>query len=130
MSRIRDLCKLEGIAQATEMSESRGPRHFPPMAGQTYELGPMTLAFKPSEAEVDGVYSMIESMEPPGASVDLHRHPSWQETFVVLEGRFDFEVAGARHALGPRHLGHRHPHDVNDRSLGTGSVPVPMLRSR
>jgi quercetin dioxygenase-like cupin family protein len=71
------------------------------MAGQTYELGPMTLAFKPSEAEVDGVYSMIESMEPPGASVDLHRHPSWQETFVVLEGRFDFEVEGARHALGP-----------------------------
>jgi quercetin dioxygenase-like cupin family protein len=71
------------------------------MAGQTYELGPMTLAFKPGEAEVDGAYSMIESIEPPGASVDLHRHPSWQETFVVLEGRFDFEVAGARHALGP-----------------------------
>jgi quercetin dioxygenase-like cupin family protein len=71
------------------------------MAGQTYELGPMRLAFKPSEAEVDGVYSMLESIEPPGASVDVHRHPSWQETFVVLEGRFDFEVAGARHALGP-----------------------------
>jgi quercetin dioxygenase-like cupin family protein len=71
------------------------------MAGQTYQLGPMTLAFKPGEAEVGGAYSMIESMEPPGASVDLHRHPSWQETFVVLDGRFDFEVAGARHALGP-----------------------------
>ena len=71
------------------------------MAGQSYQLGPMTLAFKPSEAEVDGVYSMIESMEPPGASVALHRHPSWQETFVVLEGHFDFDVAGARHALGP-----------------------------
>jgi quercetin dioxygenase-like cupin family protein len=64
------------------------------MAGQTYELGPMTLAFKPCEAEVDGVYSMIESIEPPGASVDLHRHPSWQETFLVLDGRFDFNVAG------------------------------------
>ena len=71
------------------------------MAGQSYELGPTTLAFKPSEAEIDGAYSMIELMEPPGASVALHRHPSWQETFVVLEGRFDFEVAGARHALGP-----------------------------
>jgi len=71
------------------------------MAGRTYQLGPTTLAFKPSEAEVDGAYSMIELMEPPGASVALHRHPSWQETFVVLEGRFDFVVEGARHALGP-----------------------------
>ena len=35
------------------------------------------------------------------ASVDLHRHPSWQETFVVMEGRFDFDVAGERCALGP-----------------------------
>ena len=82
------------------MSEPAGPRHLGPMAGQTYQLGPMTLAFKPGEAEVNGAYSMIESMEPPGASVDLHRHPSWQETFVVLEGSFEFEVAGARHALG------------------------------
>ena len=61
----------------------------------------MTLAFKPSEVEVEALYSMIESIEPAGASVDVHRHPSWQETFVVLEGRFDFEVAGAHHSLGP-----------------------------
>jgi quercetin dioxygenase-like cupin family protein len=89
------------MAHFSDMSEPARPRHFRPMAGQTYQLGPMTLAFKPGEAEVGGAYSMIESMEPPGASVDLHRHPSWQETFVVLEGHFDFEVAGARHALGP-----------------------------
>src|SRR3954471_12471697 len=87
-----------------EMSQPADPRHFLPMAGQTYQLGPMTLAFKPGEAEVDDAYSMIELMEPPGASVALHRHPSWQETFVGLEGRFDFEVAGVRHALGPAEL--------------------------
>ena len=44
---------------------------------------------------------MFESIEPPGASVDLHRHPSWQETFIVLEGQFDFQAAGARHTMGP-----------------------------
>ena len=82
------------------MKDSARPLHFPPLAGSMYELGPMKLAFKPCETEVDGAYSVIESIEPPGASVDLHRHPSWQETFVVLEGHFDFEVAGARHALG------------------------------
>ena len=83
------------------MNEPAAPRHFPPMAGQSYGLGPMTLVFKPCEAEVEGAYSMIESVEPPGASVDVHRHPSWQETFVILDGRFDFSVAGARHTLGP-----------------------------
>ncbi|CAN5524296.1 hypothetical protein BH09MYX1_BH09MYX1_43000 [soil metagenome] len=66
-----------------------------------YELGPMKLAFKPIVTEVEEAYSLIESIEPPGASVDLHRHPSWQETFVVLDGRFDFEVVGTRHGLGP-----------------------------
>jgi quercetin dioxygenase-like cupin family protein len=82
------------------MSEPAAPRHFPALSGRIYQLGPMTLAFKASEAEVNGAFSLIESIEPPGASVDLHRHLSWQETFVVLEGRFDFDVAGARHALG------------------------------
>lgn len=83
------------------MNEPAAPRHFPPMAGQSYQLGPMTLAFKPCDAEVDGVYSMIESIEPPGASVEVHRHHSWQETFIVLDGRFAFSVGGARHTLGP-----------------------------
>ena len=50
------------------MSEPAPPRHYAPMAGRTYELGPTTLAFKPSEAEVDRAYGMIELMEPPTPS--------------------------------------------------------------
>src|SRR3954464_732583 len=71
------------------------------MEGKTYQLGRLTLAFKRGESEGEGSYSMFESIEPPGASVALHRHPSWQETFIVLEGRFVFEVASERHSLGP-----------------------------
>ena len=44
---------------------------------------------------------MIESLEQPGANVALHQHPAWQETFIVLEGRFDFQAAGEHHSLGP-----------------------------
>jgi quercetin dioxygenase-like cupin family protein len=75
--------------------------HFGKMEGKAYELGSMRLAFKRTEGEGEGAYSMIESVEQPGASVALHRHAGWQETFVVLEGHFDFEAAGERHSLGP-----------------------------
>lgn len=71
------------------------------MDGKAYRLGQLQLAFKRSEGEHEGSYSLIESLEQPGASVDLHRHAAWQETFVVLEGRFDFQAAGERLSLGP-----------------------------
>jgi len=70
------------------------------MAGRRYQLRALTLAFK-SEGADDGAYSLFELLEPPGKSVDLHRHPAFQETFVVLEGRFDFVSDGERYSLGP-----------------------------
>jgi len=71
------------------------------MDGTSYQLGRASIAFKPSETETEGAYSVVELLEPPGANVDLHRHPRWEETFVVLEGDFEFEVSGERHTLGP-----------------------------
>jgi quercetin dioxygenase-like cupin family protein len=82
------------------MSETKRTQHFHSMEGKTYQLGPLKMAFKRSDGEGEGSYSMFESIEPPGASVDLHRHPSWQETFIVLDGRFDFDVSGERRSLG------------------------------
>jgi len=73
------------------MSETKRTQHFRSMEGKAYQLGPLKMAFKRSDAEGEGSYSMFESIEPPGASVALHRHPSWQETFIVLDGRFDFD---------------------------------------
>lgn len=82
-------------------SSAEPTRHFRPMEGTRYELGPLTLSFKRGESEDEGAYSLFDVLEPPGASVDLHRHPAFQETFVVLEGRFDFEADGERYSLGP-----------------------------
>lgn len=83
------------------MSDLERARYFGNMDGQAYQLGPMQLAFKRREGQPDGAYSLIESLEPPGASVALHRHAAWQETFVVIEGRFDFQVADEHFSLGP-----------------------------
>jgi len=82
------------------MRDTKRLEHFRSMEGKAYQLGPLKLAFKRTEGEGEGSYSMFESLEPPGASVSLHRHPTFQETFIVLEGRFDFDVAGERRALG------------------------------
>jgi len=71
------------------------------MEGRTYQLGRLTLSFKRGESEDEGASSLFELLEPPGASVDLHRHPGFQETFVVLEGRFDFQADDKRYSLGP-----------------------------
>jgi quercetin dioxygenase-like cupin family protein len=89
------------ISHDENISDAKRARHLRSMEGTTYQLGRLTLAFKHSEGEGVGSYSIFESIEPPGAGVDLHRHPAWQETFIVLEGRFDFEAAGERHSLGP-----------------------------
>jgi quercetin dioxygenase-like cupin family protein len=83
------------------MSESQRLQHFGTMDGKAYQLGTLQLAFKRSDGDQEGSYSLIESLEQPGASVALHRHRAWQETFVVLEGRFEFQAAGERRSLGP-----------------------------
>lgn len=71
------------------------------MEGTTYKLGRITIAFKRNEGAGEGAFSIAESVEPPGAGASLHRHPSFEETFIVCEGRYEFEVGDGRHTLGP-----------------------------
>ena len=82
------------------MNDTKQLQHFRPMEGKAYQLGPLKLAFKRNEADGEGSYSIFESLEQPGRSVARHRHPTFQETFIVLEGRFEFEVADERRSLG------------------------------
>ncbi len=71
------------------------PRHFGPMEGVTYQLGRITMAFKRGADDAPGASDVHEQILPVGAGAGLHRHPSYDETFVVIEGRFDFVVDGA-----------------------------------
>ncbi len=82
------------------MNETTRTQRFGPMEGEIYQLGRLKLAFKRTPGEGEGAYSMFESTEPPGAGAGLHRHPAFQETFIVLEGTFEFRVSGERLTLG------------------------------
>ena len=82
------------------MSETKRLLHFRSMEGKPYQVGPLAIAFKRADGEDEGSYSLFEALEPPGASVDVHRHDAWQETFIVLDGEFEFEVSGERRGVG------------------------------
>src|SRR4051812_31604325 len=82
------------------MSETKRLLHFRSMEGKPYQVGPLEIAFKRADGEDEGSYSLFEALEPPGASVDVHRHDTWQETFIVLDGDFEFEVSGERRSVG------------------------------
>jgi quercetin dioxygenase-like cupin family protein len=71
------------------------------MEGATYKLGRISLAFKHRHDEENSTHSIVESTEPPDAGASLHRHPSFIETFIVCEGRYEFQVGDERRILAP-----------------------------
>jgi len=100
------MCYLGNLARSLHafpmQPTTEHTRHFRSLEGRSYRLlGGVKLFFKRSEREDEGAYSLFELLEPPGVSIALHRHPSFQETFVVLEGRFDFQADGELYSLGP-----------------------------
>ena len=67
--------------------------------------GPRAARTQAISLDAVGVTPSPECPAPQlGGSVALHRHPAWQETFLVLEGRFDFHAAGEQRSLGAGEL--------------------------
>ena len=77
------------------------PKRFLPGEGKTYQLGRITLTFKTDGADSGGAYTLCEAIEPPESGAGLHRHPSYDETFIICEGRYEFQLAEKALALGP-----------------------------
>jgi quercetin dioxygenase-like cupin family protein len=48
-----------------------------------------------SQPRTDGALTVIETVVEPGGGPPLHRHPSLDETFYVLQGRLTFRVGAA-----------------------------------
>src|SRR5438046_1926355 len=82
------------------MDASR-PRYYRSMEGTTYTLGRISLAFKHRHDEEGSTHSVLESTEPPDAGASLHRHPSFIETFIVCEGRYEFQVGDEWRIIAP-----------------------------
>src|SRR3989442_13183744 len=77
------------------------PRHFGPGDGNTYKLGRMTLTFKTTAADNAGAYTLCEAIEPPQSGAGLHHHPTYDETHIICEGRYQCQLGDKLIELGP-----------------------------
>jgi len=83
------------------MKSAIQPRHFLPGEGQSFKVGRMTMTFKTTAAADWNAYTVCEAIEPPESGAGYHRHPSYDETFLIIEGHYDFRLDGKLLKLGP-----------------------------
>ena len=83
------------------MQDTLQPRHFQPGEGKTYQVGRMTMTFKTTATAGWNAYTVCEAIEPPASGAGFHRHPSYDETFIIVEGRYDFRLGDEWLKLGP-----------------------------
>ena len=83
-------------------------------------------AFLITGAETGGAYAIFDAMVPPGAGSPPHVHHREDEAFYVLEGEFEFHVAGesVRVGAGGFLFGKR---DVPHNFKNIGGTPGRMI---
>ena len=69
-------------------SESSQPFVVGPGEGRYIDLGDFGMTVKASEAETDGIVSVLEAEEPPGFGPPIHVHHDSAEAFYVLAGEY------------------------------------------
>ena len=96
------ICESTGPqAKGINMENAPRPKHFRPGEGTTYQLGRMSMTFKTTAGESWNAYTVCEAIEPPGSGAGHHRHPTYDETFVICEDHYDFRLDGNLLKLGP-----------------------------
>jgi mannose-6-phosphate isomerase-like protein (cupin superfamily) len=60
--------------------------------GRVIDLGDFGMTVKASEAETDGIVSVLEAEEPPGFGPPVHVHHDCAEAFYVLEGEYVMQL--------------------------------------
>ena len=83
------------------METTPQPRHFQPGDGKSYKLGRMTMTFKTTADQDWSAYTVCQAIEPPESGAGYHRHATYDETFIICEGHYDFCLDGNPLKLGP-----------------------------
>ena len=67
-----------------------------PNEGKKCNVFTDTITIKvPSEMTM-GMYSISEDVTPPGGGAPLHKHTREQETFIVMEGEYEFQCGDSK----------------------------------
>ena len=59
------------------------------------------MTFKTSADRDWDAYTLCEAIEPPESGAGFHRHPTYDETFIICEGHYDFQLDKKLLKLGP-----------------------------
>ena len=76
-------------------------RHFQPDEGRQFSIGRMSMTFKTTAGPDWNAYTVCEAIEPPESGAGYHRHPTYDETFIICEGHYDFRLDGKLLKLDP-----------------------------
>ena len=85
-----DICLRGALDAFVGVAFPMQPKHFPPGAGKTFKVGRMTMTFKTTAESGWIAYTVCEAIEPPESGAGYHRHPTYDETFIICEGTMTF----------------------------------------
>jgi quercetin dioxygenase-like cupin family protein len=71
------------------------------LAGSIYSVVGDKYVFLVTGAETNGAYAVFEFFIPPGGGSPPHMHTREDEAFAVIDGQFEFHVAGEVQRRGP-----------------------------
>jgi mannose-6-phosphate isomerase-like protein (cupin superfamily) len=74
-------------------------RLFAHDAGNASQIGRMKFYSKMTADDTQGAYTVVEALVPPDSGSGLHRHWSYDEAALVIDGRFECYVDGKQIAL-------------------------------
>jgi quercetin dioxygenase-like cupin family protein len=73
------------------LATPQNPSFVSPNEGKKCNVFADTITVKISSEMTNGAYSVSEDVTPPGQGAPPHVHRREQETFVVLEGEYEFQ---------------------------------------
>src|SRR5215203_4456090 len=99
------------------------PKTFRPGEGRTYRLGQVTLVFKSVADDEPGIYSVCETTSHPGSGAGPHRYTAYEETHIVIEGKYEVQLGDEMLKLGPGEMAfmlNGVPHSRKNLAPGSG----------
>ena len=86
--------------------------------GKTVRIGRMTFHFKMTAEDTQGAYTVAEAHVPPDSGSGLHRHWSFDEAALVIDGKFEFSTSMETRAQREKAFTGRVEQFINSAALG------------
>lgn len=77
------------------------PIQIPRDGGESVNILGIPMLIRIHGRDTGGVLSVVESLDAPGGGPPMHIHQKEDETFQILEGEYEFTVAGKSLLAGP-----------------------------